>query len=107
MIRVCVKRVAGQVTKLVVSGHAGSAPHGEDIICAAVSVLVQTYLFSLQRLLQLDVAAEILDGYFSLILPTGLAPAVQEKVSLLTESTLVGLAEIDKSYPGFLQVSEE
>ena len=54
MINVRIKRVAGQVTKLVVSGHAGSAPHGKDIICAAVSALVQTYLFSLQRLLRLD-----------------------------------------------------
>jgi uncharacterized protein YsxB (DUF464 family) len=107
MINVRIKRVAGQVTKLVVSCHAGSAPHGKDIICAAVSALVQTYLFSLQRLLRLDVTAEIRDGYFSLTIPSGLAPAVQEKVSLLAESTLVGLTEIDRSYPGFLQVSEE
>ena len=42
MINVRIKRVAGQVTNLVVSGHAGSAPRKD--ICAAVSALVQTYL---------------------------------------------------------------
>lgn len=28
--------------KLTVSGHAGAAPLGQDIVCAAVSILVQT-----------------------------------------------------------------
>ncbi|MCR3921916.1 MAG: ribosomal-processing cysteine protease Prp [Firmicutes bacterium] len=107
MIRVCVKRTAGHVINVVVRGHAGNAPKGEDIICAAVSVLVQTFLFSLQRLLQLDVTADIRDGYFNLTVPTNLVPAVQEQVTLLADSMIVGLDEIDKSYPGFLQVNEE
>lgn len=27
---------------LTVTGHAGTAPHGEDLVCAAVSILVYT-----------------------------------------------------------------
>lgn len=38
-------------TALTVQGHAGSAPHGQDLVCAAVSALV--YALS-QRLTELD-----------------------------------------------------
>lgn len=107
MIRVRVQRQAGQISQVKVSGHAGKAPKGEDIICAAVSALVQTFFFSLQRLLQLDVEADVRDGYFNLLLPVDLAPAVQEKVTLLADNMLIGLDEINRSYPGFLRVSEE
>jgi uncharacterized protein YsxB (DUF464 family) len=107
MIRVRVKREAGCVSELTVSGHAGNAPKGEDIICAAVSVLVQTFYFSLHRLLQLDVNPDVRDGYFFLQLPAEIRPDIREKVTLLAESMMVGLEEINRSYPGFMQVTEE
>lgn len=106
MIRVRVKRAAHSVTGITVTGHAHCAPKGEDIICAAVSALVQTFLFSLQRLLRLQVDADIRDGYFSLELPAAIPDETREKASLLAESMLVGLEEIDLSYPGFIAITE-
>jgi len=107
VIRIRVTRRNGHIAQLSADGHAGCAPKGEDIICAAVSALVQTFFFSLQRLLQLDVEADISDGHFSMSVPADLTPALQEQVTLLGESMLVGLDEINRSYPGFVQVSEE
>lgn len=107
MIRVRVKRKAGHVAGLTVSGHAGSAPRGEDLVCAAVSVLAQTYFFSLQRLLNLNMDADVDDGFLSFVLPGNISPETQEKATLLAESMLVGLDEINSSYPGVLEVSEE
>ena len=49
--------------KVVVSGHAGYARHGEDIVCAAVSILSQTILIGLVEVLKQDVRYEISDGY--------------------------------------------
>lgn len=107
MISVRVKRAGHHVIGVTVNGHAGSAPKGEDIICAGVSALVQTYYFSLQRLLHLDVKADVRDGYLSLHIPAGLPPEQLDKAGLLAESMLVGLDEINRSYPGFVEVSEE
>lgn len=107
MIIIRIKRKDGQITAFTVSGHAGLAPKGEDIVCAAVSALVQTFYFSLQRLLHLHVTADVRDGYFHLSLPANLAAETQAKVTLLAENMLIGLDEINISYPGFLQVSEE
>ncbi|MCW3489234.1 ribosomal-processing cysteine protease Prp [Dethiobacter alkaliphilus] len=107
MIHVRVKRAGGMISRVTVSGHAGSAPKGEDLICSAVSALVQTFYFSLQRLLQLDVNADVRDGYLSVSIPAEIQAETEAKVALLANSMLVGLEEIDRSYPGFLQVSEE
>lgn len=104
MISVRVRRTVGKVKQVTVSGHAGHAPKGEDLICAAVSALVQTFLFSLQRLLHVDVATDVSEGFLSLTLPPDLDELVSRDVTLLTDSMLVGLDEIDKSYPGFLEV---
>jgi uncharacterized protein len=107
VIRIRLTREAGAVKELWVSGHAGSAPKGEDIICSAVSVLVQTYYFSLVRLLKVDTEPDVRDGYFFLRLPDNLGTDIEEKAALLAESMLVGLEEINRSYPGFLEVTEE
>ena len=34
--------------KISVIGHAEYAPHGQDIICAAVSALLQTFIMSVE-----------------------------------------------------------
>jgi hypothetical protein len=104
MISVRVRRTVGKVEQVTVSGHAGHAPKGEDLICAAVSALVQTFLFSLQRLLHINVVADVSEGFLSLTLPLDLDEWVSRDVTLLADSMLVGLDEIDNSYPGFLEV---
>ena len=41
MIRIVIKHdSSGEFTELVTSGHADSAPYGEDLVCAAVSGIV-------------------------------------------------------------------
>jgi uncharacterized protein YsxB (DUF464 family) len=107
MILVCIGRDAGSVRRVTVSGHALSAPKGEDLICAAVSTLVQTYLFSLQRLLRIKTDEVVRDGYFSLTLPAEMSQDTRKAADLLAESMLVGLKEINSSYPGYLKVKQE
>ncbi|NLM52030.1 MAG: ribosomal-processing cysteine protease Prp [Firmicutes bacterium] len=107
MIHVRVKRTDGHITGINVKGHSGSAPKGEDIVCAGVSALVQTLYFSLQKLLQLELEAKIREGYFDMRIPQNLPESLQEKTALLAEATLVGLAAMAKSYPEYLQVHDE
>ena len=55
MITITVKKRNGNYLEFVSKGHAGYAEEGQDIVCAAVSVLVITamYLFILRlRLLR-------------------------------------------------------
>nr|DAP21256.1 MAG TPA: YsxB-like protein [Caudoviricetes sp.] len=42
-------KVENTKARLTVSGHAGYAEHGKDIVCSAVSILVLTLIESLKR----------------------------------------------------------
>ena len=49
MISVTVTRKDDSIREITVSGHAGYATHGKDVVCAAVSSIAQTALLGLMR----------------------------------------------------------
>ena len=40
MIKITASRKNGKIVNLTVKGHANSGPHGEDLVCAAVSSIL-------------------------------------------------------------------
>ena len=81
---------------VTLSGHAGYAPRGEDIVCAAVSALVYVQT----RLLQEDEALEALtarEGFVELKLRRGVRCRVLE----------TGLRWLSAEYPRCVQVEKE
>ena len=58
MIRIRVTEREGGFT-VSAFGHAGYAPHGQDIVCAGVSALLQAYLDYLEALLPLVAEASL------------------------------------------------
>ena len=59
-------------------GHSGSAPEGQDVVCAAVSALI--------RVFWPEEAADSLD--------------------LLTRTVALSLEEIESGYPGYVSITE-
>ena len=43
-------QVSKGADSITIKGHAGYAPHGQDIVCAAISALVQTLIQSVEDL---------------------------------------------------------
>jgi uncharacterized protein YsxB (DUF464 family) len=67
MIKVRVDMGSGDLT-IDVKGHAGYAPHGQDIVCAAVSAIVQTAVLGLESIaagypdfVEVDIASRVDD----------------------------------------------
>jgi uncharacterized protein YsxB (DUF464 family) len=61
MIKVLIKKEENRFISLEVKGHANSAPHGEDLICAAVSAVVTGGFNSLENIK--DFEAKLDEGY--------------------------------------------
>lgn len=103
MIRVLVRREAsGDVVGLSVSGHAGYAPRGRDIVCAAVSALAQTALLGLRRVgasFELDETG----GRIAI----ALAPGEGQRSRDVLATTALGLAAIAERYGEFVSLREE
>ena len=81
MITITVKKRNGNYLEFVSKGHAGYAEEGQDIVCAAVSVLVINTVNSLET---------FTDDQFEV--------PVTERGTLLMDSLILGLTEIEHSY---------
>lgn len=89
MIEVKVRR-----NHIHVSGHAGHAPPGQDIICAGVSALVQTLLGSIDSLAEDEIEYEISPGRADIYYGN-----LSEKSSTLVDSFFIGICLIADEFP--------
>ncbi|WP_124057574.1 ribosomal-processing cysteine protease Prp [Vaginisenegalia massiliensis] len=99
---------ANQIQALEVSGHAGYAEHGSDIVCAAVSSQVISVENSLHHLLQLDVQTqvdEVEGGYLKLTLPEITAKTTKQEAQLLLRHLDFALSVLAESYPEYIQMN--
>lgn len=87
-------------TQLTVTGHAGYNP-GNDIVCAAVSALVQTFEASAKEFTTDEIYASLQDGNAVISWPR----APTEKLELLIDSTCLGLIHMAESYPENIKVT--
>ena len=89
MITVTVTKKNNSYTEFTSKGHAGYAEEGQDIICAAVSVLVINTVNSLETLTHDQISVKKRNGTFFVFL---LEP-VSEEGRLLMDSLVLGLTE--------------
>lgn len=96
----------GEIQSFQVEGHAGYAPKGQDIVCAAVSALTFGTVNAITELLAvpLDVDMEEGGGFLRCTVPSGLAEDVREKVQLLLQGMQLSLRSIEQEYGRNLKI---
>ena len=82
-----------------VHGHAGYAPHGQDVVCAAVSTLLQALCLSIYKLTQDQVKADFKPG--NAVIEYG---NLSESGKLLVDSFFVGVKMIADEFPDYVRV---
>lgn len=89
-----------------ISGHAGYADHGMDIICSAVSVLAINTANSLDTFTKLHPSVNESDGHLTVSVSAQDASSEDlDKAKLLFDSLKLGLDSIQSSYGSkYLQV---
>ena len=85
-----------------VSGHAQAAPHGQDIICAGVSSLVQSAIMGIERHLGRDI--DLMQDAGGLTMKLNGQP--DSLTGAILETMLLGLTEIAKLYPKSVRITE-
>lgn len=91
-----------------VLGHSGFAAHGEDIVCAAVSVLTQTTILGLQRVVDVDCLVQIDEdlGLLICFLPEKISQEKWDQAQLILDVLYVGLTATEAEYGDYLTVKE-
>ncbi len=93
MIRITVEKNRDTYVSFRSKGHAGYAPAGEDIVCAAVSALIITTVNSIETFTEDAMELSEKDGYVFFHFPE----RVSDQTALLMDSLILGLTQIQES----------
>ena len=86
----------GQVTGFLCSGHAAYAEAGQDIVCAAVSVLTQTCVNALESVAHVRPIVRMGEGFLAARLPRD---TENRDANTLLNGMTEGLRGIASQYP--------
>ncbi|KJS82047.1 MAG: hypothetical protein JM58_15830 [Peptococcaceae bacterium BICA1-8] len=89
-----------------ISGHAGYAEIGTDIVCAAVSFLATTTVNSLTEQLTVQPVYEVdeADGHLLCYLPAKMDGDDQGKTQVILKTLEIGLRSIEQDYGKYVKL---
>ena len=93
------------LTGIESSGHSGYAENGSDIICAAVSSLVQALLLGLSEVAKVEGLEYEVDAKVPVIKIFWPSKAAEE-LNILTRSVALSLKEIAKEQRRYVKITE-
>lgn len=100
------RREDGGIHSFKVTGHAGYADPGEDIVCAGVSSITVGTVNSIEALTGTVMETRMKGGFLSAKLPSSADESVYGQVQLLLESMVVMLQGIADSYGKYIRIQE-
>lgn len=103
MITVKLLRSADQYRSFCVSGHAGYAASGEDIVCAGVTSAVQLTVNGICEVLGVKAQLTVRENQVSLTLPADAVPTA----SLFLEALALHLTLLSEDYPDCISLEIE
>lgn len=109
MINITVTKQGEFISTIEVCGHSGYAESGSDIICSAVSTLVQNCEKGLKELLNINTryTVDIKKPYLSINIPNNLTDEKQHDAMILVNSTMLGLYDLCDSFPKYISIKEK
>lgn len=95
------------IRRFEIAGHALFDEKGRDIVCAAVSAIAYTALGGLTNVAAVPFNCNIEEGGMVCSLFDGASGEAALKAETILETMVIGLKQIEKSYPGNITVIEE
>ena len=97
-------RHGGKITKFEAAGHSGYAEEGSDIVCSAISILLQTAAAGLEEVAGVSVESSALEGSFTCRLSEPISGEDRVKADMILETMLLGLQAIQQNYGKYLKI---
>lgn len=103
MTRVTVYCEGAIITRLDCVGHAGDTLAGENLVCAAVSILVQNCVNAIEQITGITPPAVVDEAkaLISVRAPQG-TPEQAHDAQVILRTTVIGLTDISQVYPNMV-----
>ncbi|MBR2970366.1 MAG: ribosomal-processing cysteine protease Prp [Clostridia bacterium] len=98
-------RKQGHIVSLSADGHTGYGVEGEDIVCAALSSIIQTALLGLMQVAGVAVRFSRCDedGFLEFSLPD-LSDQTRRDADMILDTMLLGISDLYVSYSDFIEL---
>ncbi len=105
MIKVKVVYRKDEIVEAEVSGHAGYAKHGKDIVCSAVSAIVQTALKAIIDISGTKTRYVVNEeqGYLKFEVPEAGNEEERIKQQAVMRAMLLGVQDVEKGYGPYVK----
>ncbi len=92
--------------KLIVSGHTGFGLRGSDVLCSAISSIVQAGALGITNVLHLNAKIKRDDenGYFEVELPKNCEQKTLEQSQIIFLTMLEALTDLESGYAKFMKL---
>lgn len=105
MTKVTIKQVKGSIVAVECDGHTHYGAKGEDVVCAALSSVVQTAVLGLMQVLGLNVKLVRNEkrGYLKLELPD-MGDELRDKADVILNTMLLGISDLHEGFSDFIEL---
>lgn len=99
-------RRGDELVGVTCKGHAGYAEEGEDIVCAAVSSVIQTAVLGLMSLVgvNVDYKTDEKEGFLSAMLPEKLTERQRHDADLILRTAYLGVSDLYEGFSDFINL---
>ncbi len=106
MTQVTIYKNGQDITKLICDGHTGYGVSGEDIVCSALSSIVQTAVLGVVAVAGVNAQVKRDDnkGYLSLIIPEQISKDQRHDVNVILNTMLCGVQDLYLGYSDFIEL---
>lgn len=106
MTDIIITKNANHIVKVECSGHTGYGEQGEDIVCAALSSIVQTALLGLLTVAKIKVKFDRNDeeGKLTFSLPQDLNQQKRHDASVILDTMLCGISDLYEGFSDFINL---
>lgn len=106
MTKVTVTKHNNRIIVVECDGHTGYGAEGEDIVCAALSSVVQTAALGLLQVagVALDLQRDASKGYLRMELPRGLDDKTMHDCQVILNTMLLGVADLNEGFSDYVEL---
>lgn len=103
MIKIQIVCQDGAVVRVLANGHAGYAESGSDIVCAAVSAVMETALLGLKKVagVTVDSVRDEKKGFLEFWLKTDAAE--KRDCQVILQTMLAGITDLTESWSRYIK----
>lgn len=106
MTNITITKQGDNIVKVVCDGHTNYGVSGEDVVCSALSSIVQTAVLGVMLIAKVNakLTRDEDRGYLSFELPDNLTSEQQHDANVILQTMLCGISDLREGFSDFIEL---